>query len=53
MNVKSNAKVPQTEARHGLAWFFSLRAIWKLAVLEPMIYLLIGIAAVIKYLINS
>ena len=53
MNVKSNSEVSRGEEKHGLAWFLSLRAVWELSVLELMIYLFIGIAAVFKYLTNS
>ena len=53
MNVKAISEVSNGEEKHGLAWFLSLRAVWKLSVLELMIYLFIGIAAVIRYLINS
>jgi len=53
MSVESNVEASQKEAKHGLAWFLSLKAIWKLSVLELLIYLLIGTAAVIKFIISS
>lgn len=53
MNANLNAKAMPQRAKRGLAWFLSLRAVWKLSVLELAVYLVLGIAAFLKFVINS
>ena len=53
MNTDSNVKVVSAGTTRGLASFLSCRAVWKLTVLELAVYLVLGLAAVLKLAINS
>jgi hypothetical protein len=53
MNANSNVTVVSADTKRGLAWFLSLHAVWKLTVLELAVYLVLGIAAVLKFAVKS
>ena len=52
MTENSKAEVSQDEASGFLAWFLSLRAIWKLEVIQLVVCLVVGIVLLIKNLFN-
>jgi len=53
MDTNSNVTVVSADKKRVLAWFLSLRAVWKLSVLELAVYLVLGLAAVLKLAIGS